>query len=578
MVHIPDANAQPPEYHNVLIIGAGVTGLAMGAQLRMMLGETDVRIIERSKGIGGTWEQNTYPGAGCDIPIVLYSFSFAQKKDWPEFWPPQHVIRDYLEKVSDRFDLTRRTVVNTEVSSAHWDDELGMWHVYTRPAKGQDTQGGEDKHWICRVLISGVGGLSQPNPCNIPGHEKFQGPLFHSARWDHSVQTKDKHVVVVGNGCSATQFIPMLANDGAKSITQAVRSKHWYAKRPNDPTDSAVMKWLLRNVPGFYLLVRAIVHIVLELSSIMMYRHWAGTQARERFARNCISYIKQAAPTKYHDILVPQPEKDGLHPGCKRRVFDTDYLPTLHRDNVELESSPLVEIKEKSVLTKDGRELPADVIVLANGFAVTNMGFPMKIYGKTGKTVQDYWAEAGGPGCYRGSMMSEFPNFALAMGPNTGTGHFSYIFTSECSTRFAIEIFKPIIQAPRPTVFNAKAPGAKKQPSVCVRPEKEEQEQCWIQKQSRSMVYTFDCGSWYVDKESGRVAAVYPQTQTQFWIRASNPIYSDFDYKGIKAPRTWFTGIRETIGWGGIPKQTPEDLKKFRSGEWAVGKPKGKEI
>lgn len=217
---------------------------------------------------------------------------------------------------------------------------------------------------------------------------------------------------------------------------------------------------------------------------------------------------------------------DPLH----SRVFDTDYLPALRRDNVELERSALVEIKEKSVVCKvrggarcaraevsahsaaqDGRELPADVIVMANGFNITEMGFPMKvralrrgnldplltcpraqIYGRNGHDVQSYWKANGGPQVYRGSMMSEFPNLFLCMGPNTGTGHFSYIFTAECVTRFAIRVMAPLLKAPRPTVFDAKAPGARRSPSVNITRQKELEEQVWIQSTSQNMVYSFN--------------------------------------------------------------------------------------
>jgi cation diffusion facilitator CzcD-associated flavoprotein CzcO len=497
-----------PEYHNVICIGAGVTSLSLVCQIQTMLGEKDFLLLERADAPGGTWQANSYPMAGCDIPIPLYSFSFAQKRNWSSFFALHDEIQSYLEEVADKFDVTRKCRFKTEVLTATWDEKLGLWHVYTRPATGTLERGGENKHYICKVLFSGVGGLSQPNPCTIAGHGSFQGPLFHSARWDHKVDMTGKNIFVIGNGCSATQFVPAIAKV-AKSVKQAVRSKHWYAKRPADITNSKIWKWCLRYVPGFWRVQRMIIFVVLEASMLMMFKNKLGTLYRNHFANACIQYAKKTTPLRYHDAIIP---KDGeLQPGCKRRVFDTDYLTCLNRDNVDLVTSPVTEIRERSVVTKDGVEHPADVIVLANGFATLEMGFPMRIEGRGGITIQEYWKKHGGPQTYRGCMMSDFPNFFQGMAGNSGSGHHSYIFSAECQTRFAIRVMAPVLEAPRPFVFDSKSPQAKKSPSFSVTPEAERNELVWIQSKSQNMVYSFDCGSWYVDPASGRVAAMYPR-------------------------------------------------------------------
>jgi len=287
-----------------------------------------------------------------------------------------------------------------------------------------------------------------------------------------------KNVFVIGNGCSATQFVPQIAKQ-AKSVKQAVRSKHWYAKRPADISSSKVWRWCLRFVPGFWRVQRLIIFVVLELSMLMMFKNRLGTMYRNHFANACIKYAKATAPLKYHEAVIP---KEGeLQPGCKRRVFDTDYLTCLNRENVDLVTSHVAEIKENSVITKDGQEHAADVIVLANGFAVTEMGFPMRIEGKGGITIQEYWKKKGGPQSYRSCMMSEFPNFFLGMGTNSGTGHFSYIFTSECLSRFAIRVMTPVLEAPRPYIFDPKSPLVKRGPTFCVKADAEKEEIVWIQ-------------------------------------------------------------------------------------------------
>ncbi|UZJ55374.1 hypothetical protein CBS101457_004694 [Exobasidium rhododendri] len=563
-----------PEFHNVICIGTGVTSLSLACQLQMMIGEKDFLLLEREAGLGGTWYSNSYPNAGCDIPIPLYSFSFAQKRNWSSFFALHDEIQSYLQEVADKFDVTRKCRFRTEVLTATWDENLGLWHVYTRPATGALERGGETKHYICKVLFSGVGGLSQPNPCTIDGHKSFKGPIFHSARWDHTVNMNGKNVFVIGNGCSATQFVPQIAKE-AKSVKQAVRSKHWYAKRPLDISSSRTWRWCLRYLPGFWRMQRLIIFVALEMSMLMMFKNKVGTWYRNSFAQACISYAKRTAPPQYHDAIVP---KEGeLQPGCKRRVFDTDYLTCLNRDNVDLVTSHVTEIKENSVITKDGKEHPADVIVLANGFAVTEMGFPMRIEGRGGITIQEYWKKKGGPQSYRGCMLSEFPNFFMGMGTNSATGHFSYIFTSECVSRFAIRVMAPVLQAPRPFSFDSKSSQAKKGPSFSVKPEAERNEIVWIQSASQNMVYSFDCGSWYVDPESGRVIAVYPSFQCAFWLRASNPMYIDLNYKGCSPPNGILTRARQWIGIGGIPQMSQGHFDAFDRGDYFVGQPKLKQ-
>lgn len=569
-----DYKSLPAEYHNVIAIGAGVTSLALTCHLQLMSNEKDFLILEREGGIGGTWWSNTYPGAGCDIPIPLYSFSFAQKRNWSTFFALHDEIRTYLQEVADRFDLTRKSRFFTEVHLAEWDEELGLWHVYTRPAK--DIRGGNDetesappKHYLCKILFTGLGHLNIPNDCDIPGNESFKGRIFHSARWDHSVSLANKNVFVIGNGCSAAQFVPQIAKE-AKQVNQAVRSKHWYAQRPHDPFDFALWRWMLLYVPGLYKVQRWLIAIVLEFSMLNMFRHRLGTFFRNRFAAKCIRYAKKTAPEKYHSAIIPSLEE--VVPGCKRRVFDTGYLESLQRQNVDLVTSHVTQIKENTVVTKDGTEYPADVIVLANGFKIKDAGFPLKIVGRNGVNLQDYWKQNGGPQTYRSCMISHFPNFFEGMGTNSGTGHFSFMFTAECQAQFAIRVMQPILQTPRPFVFDTKSPSFKRGATVTCKREAEEDEVVWAQSTSyQKMVYGYNCSTWYVDAESGRQTTMYPSWQFMFWIRSSYPLYhKDLIYQGCKPPGGYLTQFREWLGIGGIPKPSQELIKRFKAGEFTT--------
>lgn len=259
----------------------------------------------------------------------------------------------------------------------------------------------------CKILVSAVGALSTPKKCEIPGAEDFQGKLFHSAQWDHSFDWKNKNVVVVGmsnyplsfrplsfiiltrmtgNGCSATQFVPVISDgpSAVRKVTQFSRQPHWLAERPN-PVYSPFFKWSMAWIPGLMRAYRAYQYYIME-SDFAGFNVLTGGKIREDLMKTQIEYLKRTAPEKYHDALIPKTEI-----GCKRKVMDTDYLACLHRENVELvHSDPIQEILPNSVLTKSGRKVPADAIVLATGFATQQVLFPMEIVGEKGISLQDH--------------------------------------------------------------------------------------------------------------------------------------------------------------------------------------------
>ena len=217
-------------------------------QLQKKFCHTNYTIWEQDSALGGTWNVNTYPGLSCDIPGVFYSFSF---DPYPgnTFFPPQTEIRAYLQRVSDNYGVTPHIVFNTNFASARWNEEDSNWTLTLK-----DVPTGESREEIVEVLILAIGGLVVPNECNIPGAKEFQGPLFHSARWRHDVSLKDKNVIVVGNGCSASQIIPAII-DETKTITQFIRTPQWYLKS-NNFKYPAWSKWVLKWIPGMLFLWR----------------------------------------------------------------------------------------------------------------------------------------------------------------------------------------------------------------------------------------------------------------------------------------------------------------------------------
>ncbi|KAI1316099.1 hypothetical protein F5Y16DRAFT_420787 [Xylariaceae sp. FL0255] len=389
---------------HVCIIGAGVSSLCTSIQLIRNYNTRNFTIIEKTNQLGGTWSINTYLGGGCD---------------WSEKFALQPEILAYLKGLAAKYGLEE-------------DIRYGTAHSRSK------------------LLVSAVGGLSVPKECELPTASEFKGGLFHSALWDHSFDWKNKDIVVVGNGCSATQFVPVMSRGGGygatgakKSIVQFANQAHWLAEREN-PTYSPFFKWVLRWVPHVMRTYRWCLYWDMEkdfrafgIESGVSYR--ADEQAiKER-------YIRENAPRRTLISFVPKSDI-----GRKRRVYDTDYLASLHCENIELVyEDPVKEIFADGVRTKSGRVIPADAIILATGFQTQAGLAPMEVYGQGGISVNEHWKQVseGTRSAYFGTCLAGFPNFFLMMGPNTLSGHLSVIYTTECQVNFIMRVIKPIIKS-----------------------------------------------------------------------------------------------------------------------------------
>ncbi|KAL4400106.1 N,N-dimethylaniline monooxygenase [Malassezia pachydermatis] len=571
-----------PEYHDIVCVGGGLSGVSLACKLKSKYKKVpDMVIIERLQGPAGTWEANTYPGCACDIPAPVYSFSFRQKSDWSGFFPQQTELREYVHTVVAEYGIGHLFLFNSVALESRYDNATGLWHVLSATFDPKDPHNASPKirYFVSKLFISAVGGLSEPNKCDIPGHENFKGKIFHSARWDHSVDLKNKNVIVVGNGCSATQFVPIIAEE-AKHVTQFVRSKHWYAPLPDSKlVKTWWWKWLLRNVPLFMWVQRIIIWLVLESHFTIVTKSWLGRQFRASWEKMCRDYISKQAPKKYHDLLLPK--NNELMVGCRRRVLDNKYLPALHRENLELEPSKLVRIEEDAVVTADGRRLPADVIVMANGFSVKAAGSPMVTRGKD-MTLREHDEKYGGGGviAYRTVFVSGFPNMGMLVGPNAGTGHMSVIYTSEREQEMLMSVASHVLESAKPSeaaiahLPGTPAPaGVTKVPTFDVKLKAELDEQHWIVKKMRSTVFP-TCESWYRDPKSGRVTAVYPDWQWRFALRCWFPVWKDFEFTGLKGgakhpATTIYQKIGCALGLGTVPyvdpSETPEIDRKSMS-------------
>ncbi|MGB3442051.1 MAG: NAD(P)/FAD-dependent oxidoreductase [Actinophytocola sp.] len=394
---------------SVVVIGAGFGGIGAACVLRRA-GFTDVTILEKADGLGGVWRDNTYPGAACDIPSSLYSYSFAPNRTWPRRYSGQRDILSYLRGTAEAEGVLDRVRFGTEVTGASFDESKGVWHV--------DIAGGETL--TADVLVPAVGQLSRPVVPDLPGADTFTGPAFHSARWDHDVDLSGKRVAVIGTGASAIQFVPHIQQRAAH-VTVFQRSAPYVIPKP----DRAYRPWHHR-----------------------MFRVLPASQQMARHATSGIGELLTTALTSWLplgrliDLIfrvhlrVQVPDaglRSRLQPdyriGCKRLLFSNDWYPALTAPNVDVVTDRITEITPDGVRTGDGRLHEADVLVYGTGFTATDFLAPMAIRGLGGRDLNDEWAD--GASAHLGITVPGFPNLFLVYGPNTNLGGNSIITMME---------------------------------------------------------------------------------------------------------------------------------------------------
>jgi cyclohexanone monooxygenase len=468
-----------------LVIGAGFAGLCAAIKLQED-GERDFLLVEKGSDVGGTWRDNTYPGAACDVPSQLYSFSFATNPDWSMSYSPQPEIQAYLQKVAAGAGILDRFVFDTTVESATWDAGARQWVVETRSASG------ERRTVTSRTLLVGAGGLSEPRLPDLDGIEDFQGEVFHSARWNHDVDLAGKRVAVIGTGASAIQIIPELQKVvGHLDVYQRTAP---YVIPRNDRRYTRVERFLLRRLPALRTAYRTGIY-------------WA----RETYVPGFTLQPKLAYPAKKLALGniakgVKDPElRERVRPtfeiGCKRILISNDYYPALDSDNVELVTDPIAKVTGNAVVTADGVERPIDVLVVATGFYTTELPIAERIRGRDGASLAETW-RADGMAAYKGTTVHGFPNLFMIVGPNTGLGHSSMVFIIESQVAY----IRDAIRTMRVHGYAAVEPTAAAQ-------------QAWnndIQRRMRRTVWnTGGCSSWYLDAH-GKNTVLWPRSTFSF--------------------------------------------------------------
>lgn len=497
----PTATSTARPTHNsaphIAIVGAGISGLCMGIQLKQA-GITNFTIFEKSSDVGGTWLDNSYPGAGCDVPSHLYSYSFEPHPTWSRRYSPQSEILAYFQHCARKYGIYPHIRFRTELASARFDEPAGKWWLRT-------TAGDEV---TANVLVSGVGQLNRPAYPTIPGLDTFAGSTFHSARWNHSYDLRGKRVGVIGTGASALQFIPQIAPEVAQ-LHVFQRSPNWVVPR-NDYAYSASAKWAFANVPLLQRLYRLKIYLQLEKNFMAFHR---GAWLAWLMKRGALAYLEAQVPDPaLRRLLTPD------YPiGCKRVLISDDFYSALVRPNVEVVADPIDHVTADSVVTRDGRTRSVDALIYATGFEATKFLAPMHIEGLGGAALEDAWRA--GAEAHLGVSVAGFPNFFVLYGPNTNLGHNSIIFMIECQVGYVMQCLQRLMQD-RLRYLDVKR-------DAMARYNDE------VQRELANTVWTTACENWY-KIESGRVVNNWSGFTLSYWSRTRHPNFGDF----VLCPRT----------------------------------------
>jgi cation diffusion facilitator CzcD-associated flavoprotein CzcO len=474
----------------VAIIGSGFGGIGMACRLRQA-GIDTFTIYEKADSIGGTWRDNTYPGAACDVPSHLYSLSFAPKTDWTRKFPEQPEILEYLNDVVDRFDLRGHVRLGAEITRASWDETRWEWHL--------ELADGTIDH--ADALVAATGQLNRPLVPDLTGLTTFGGHAFHSARWDHGHDLTGRDVAVIGIGASAIQFVPEIAEQ-ARSVTLFQRSVNYVAPKP-DGEFSEETKRRFERWPA--------------LARLYRFSIWARFDARWMWFRKGSRVSKllrnrfDAALSKAVTADLPAEALIPDYPvGCKRILISNDWYPTLFRPDVEVVTAPIEEITTDGVVA-GGTEHRVDTIIFGTGFESTSFLAPIEVTGRGGRSLHDDWA--GGAEAHLGITVDGYPNLFLLYGPNTNLGHNSIVFMIERQISYALTLIRQL--------------GGQGTRHVCVQRDAQTASNARLQRELARTVWAASCHSWY-KTASGRITNNWSGTTARYWWRTRWPRSAEF--------------------------------------------------
>ena len=498
----------------VAVVGAGMSGII--AAYRLAEAGVPYVVIEKNEDAGGTWLENTYPGCRVDIPNHYYSYSFAQRDDWPFFYSPQAELSRYFRQCLDEFGIRPNVRFGTEVSSIEYDEETGRWTLYLVGP------GGVEETLEADAVISAVGQLNRPQLPNIEGRESFAGPSFHSARWDHTVDLAGKRVAVVGTGCSAAQFVPIIAEQVAQprglpahaqlAVPRAALSPRGAGRDAVAAPPRAVLPAV---VPVLAVLARA------PSCCARWPRSTPNGRRQERsvselndMLRVMLTEALEAQYTERPDLLpkvIPQ-----YPPAAKRIIVDNgSWAAALHRDNVTLTTDRIERIVPEGIVTADGTLHEFDVIIYGTGFQPSRFLTPMKVVGRGGVDLHGHWD--GEARAYLGVSVPGFPNFFVLYGPNTNiVVNGSIIWFSECEVRYVMDCIRTVL-----------AGGHR---GLDVKAEVHDRYNEEIDAENLRMAWGVSkVNSWYKNA-NGRVTQNWPFPLLEFWKRTREVNPDDYEW------------------------------------------------
>lgn len=494
-----------------VIIGAGMSGILAAHRLKQA--GVPFTVIEKNADVGGTWFENTYPGARVDSSNHAYSYSFAQKYDWPYHHSPQDVLLEYFRDCADEFGIRDDVRFNTEVLSAAFDDERCRWTVTVR---GPD---GAEEAIEAETVISAVGQLNRPKLPDVAGLERFAGAAFHSACWDHEAELAGRRVGVIGTGSSASQFIPHVAEEAAE-VRIFQRTPNWYAPAPNyHERVSEGFLWLLRHVPGYAQWYRFWLFWAISDGFLPMVEVDDDFRPGDEVTGAANRQLRDLLAGSLTQQLAGRPDLiekalPRFPPASKRIVVDNGSWPrTLLRDNVRLITTPIREVTPRGVATEDGEEHALDTLIYGTGFQASRFLTPMRVTGRGGVDMHEQWG--GDARAYLGVTMPNFPNFFFLYGPNTNiVVNGSIVYFSECEVQYVLECLRLLLEGGHRALD-------------CRRDVHDAYNERIDAGNLKRAWGVSSVPSWY-KSESGRVAQNWPFTLLEYWRQTKTVNAADY--------------------------------------------------
>ncbi|TEA03741.1 flavin-containing monooxygenase [Mycobacteroides salmoniphilum] len=470
---------ETPHTYTTLIIGAGFSGLGAAHKL-IEAGIDNIVMLERSDRLGGTWRDNTYPGAAVDIPSMLYSFSFAPNPRWSRVFAPAGELREHIDHLADKFGVRQLIRFNQEVTALDFLESQGIWRVST-------SSGIE---YRARTIITATGPLSDSSLPAMRGMDTFEGHKIHSAKWDHDYDMRGKHVAVIGTGASAIQIIPELVKTAA-SVKVFQRTAGWVMPRPNVAVPRTLQR-LYAAVPATQRASRAALYWGHEVAALGLVWNTPVTGLLQKLG---LAHLRTAV----RDPWLRRQLTPNFRAGCKRMLISSDYYPALQRDNCKLITWPIATMSPKGIRSSEGIEHEVDCIVFATGYDVHLDGPPFPVTGLGGRSLKEKWnGHAHG---YKSAHTAGFPNLFLTNGPNSGPGHNSLLVYLEAQIAYAVQGIRTIVD--RDLLY------------LDVREEVERHYNASMQKRLKRTTWMSGCQSWYLTAD-GFNGSMYPGFATQY--------------------------------------------------------------